>query len=235
MDGVTIFPKLPAYLRMYETEFTRNSAAREAAKKAAEGAKILMNINKITMPKPIALSKVPPGAAAEDAAASGGSGRASGERGGGRRAEAEEEEGGSAARSAGLEAETEVIEVAGGVGAATEGGGADGDLQPQQKRQAVQQYTPMPRSNVLPSHNAPRVVAGIRMELDLSTDVKGSSTRGKDKKVRAPRRCLRCVKYGGAAPAQCIGASTSKKSKKKDGEMCDYFHACGRAKGGEIP
>jgi hypothetical protein len=93
----------------------------------------------------------------------------------------------------------------------------------------------MPRSNVLPSHNAPRVVAGMSMELDLSTDVKGISKRGKDKKVRAPRRCLRCVKYGGAAPAQCIGASTSKQSKKKDGETCNYFHEDGTAKGGTLP
>jgi hypothetical protein len=92
-------------------------------------------------------------------------------------------------------------------------------------------YPPMPRSNVLPLHNAPRVVAGMSMELDLST---GITTRGKEEKSRAPRRCLRCVKHGGAAPSQCIGASTSKKNKKKDGVTCDYLHACGTAKEGEL-
>ena len=179
----------------------------------------------------------PPSAAAEVPAASGGSGRAAGERGGGRRAEAEEEEGGSAARSAGVVAEREVIEAAGGVGAATEGGGAGGESQPQQKRQAVQQYQPMPGSNVLPSHNAPRAVAGMNMELDLSTDagedggVKGITTRGKDTKTRASRTCKRCVRYTGAAPTECIGASTRRSNGVVD---CNYFHAYGTAKWGEL-
>jgi len=52
----------------------------------------------------------------------------------------------------------------------------------------------MPGSTVLPSLNAPRVVAGMNMELDLSTDagedggVKGITARGEDKRTRATRK-----------------------------------------------
>jgi hypothetical protein len=180
------------------------------------------------------VSEVPPGAAAEVPGACGGSGRAAGEKGGGRRAEAEEEEeeGGTAARSAGVVAESEEMEAAGGVGAATEGGGGGGESQRQQQRPAVQQYRPMPGSDVVPpSRNAPRVVAGMNMDLDSSTaagedgGVKGIKPRGKDQKTRQPRKCKRCVKNGGAAPSECTGAST----RKTEGD-CDYFHASGKAK-----
>ena len=72
VDGVSIFPKLPVYLRTYETEWKRNRAAREAATKAAEGVKTLTRVNTITMPRPSAVEEDASGAAP---AASGGSGR----------------------------------------------------------------------------------------------------------------------------------------------------------------
>ena len=90
----------------------------------------------------------------------------------------------------------------------------------------------MPGGNALTSHNAPMAVAGMNMQLVMTTDagedggVKDLKPRGKDKKTRAPRKCKRCVKSGGATPSQCIGASTSK---KKNGE-CDFSHASGEAK-----
>ena len=91
----------------------------------------------------------------------------------------------------------------------------------------------VPGSNVLPSHNAPtrQESAGIDMLLDLAPfagddgGVKGFKPRGKDKKPRAPRKCKRCVRHGGAAPSVCTGAST----RKTRGE-CDYFHPCGTPK-----
>jgi len=52
VDGKTIFPKLPVYLRTYHTAWQKNNAARDAAREAAAGAKVLTRINKITQRKP---------------------------------------------------------------------------------------------------------------------------------------------------------------------------------------
>ena len=59
VDGKTIFPKLPVYLRTYYTSFEHNQAVRASAKQAEGGAKLLKKVNNITN-KPPAAS--PPGA-----------------------------------------------------------------------------------------------------------------------------------------------------------------------------
>ena len=44
VNGKTIFPKLPAYLRSYETTWKRNQAARAAMRAAKPAAEILKQL-----------------------------------------------------------------------------------------------------------------------------------------------------------------------------------------------
>ena len=67
VNGVTIFPKLPVYLRMHHTVWQRNERARQAVETAAAGEVELARINAET------LQQLMP-AAAQAAAAGGGSG-----------------------------------------------------------------------------------------------------------------------------------------------------------------
>ena len=43
VDGVTIFPKLPVYLRTHHTAWTRNQRVKEAVRKAAPGEAVLVH------------------------------------------------------------------------------------------------------------------------------------------------------------------------------------------------
>jgi len=43
VDGKEVYPKLPAYLRLYLTEWQRGQAAKRTAKEAAAGAKVQLN------------------------------------------------------------------------------------------------------------------------------------------------------------------------------------------------
>jgi len=59
VDGKTIFPKLPVYLRTYYTSWEHNNAVRASAKLAEGGAKVLIKVNNLTNKAPAAS---PPGA-----------------------------------------------------------------------------------------------------------------------------------------------------------------------------
>ena len=48
MDGITIFPKLPVYLRTHHTAWTRNQRVKEAVRKAAPGEAVLTRLNEKT-------------------------------------------------------------------------------------------------------------------------------------------------------------------------------------------
>jgi len=48
VDGVTIFPKLPVYLRTHHTAWTRNQRVKEAVRKAAPGEAVLARLNEKT-------------------------------------------------------------------------------------------------------------------------------------------------------------------------------------------
>ena len=43
MDGKEVYPKVPAYLRLYLAKWQRAQAAKRTAKEAAAGAKVLLN------------------------------------------------------------------------------------------------------------------------------------------------------------------------------------------------
>jgi hypothetical protein len=45
VDGNEVWPKLPAYLRLYLAKWQRGQAAKRTAKEAAAGAKVLLNTN----------------------------------------------------------------------------------------------------------------------------------------------------------------------------------------------
>ena len=48
VDGVTIFPKLPVYLRTHHTAWARNQRVKEAVRKAAPGEAVLARLNEKT-------------------------------------------------------------------------------------------------------------------------------------------------------------------------------------------
>ena len=78
VDGVTIFPKLPVYLRTHHTSWTRNQRVKEAVRKAAPGEEVLKRINEKTRQEllaapPAAAMDVDVGAAVETPAGGGSS------------------------------------------------------------------------------------------------------------------------------------------------------------------
>jgi hypothetical protein len=53
VDGKDVFPKLPAYLRTYHSDWQRGQAASRTATEAAAGAQVLHPFDpEITNPKP---------------------------------------------------------------------------------------------------------------------------------------------------------------------------------------
>ena len=56
VDGATIFPKLPVYLRTYHKSWQRNQRVRDAVKAAAPGADLLKKLNAATAPQPASAS-----------------------------------------------------------------------------------------------------------------------------------------------------------------------------------
>ena len=57
VDGVTIFPKLPVYLRTHHTAWTRNQRVKEAVRKAVPSEAVLARLNEKTrqelLPEPV--------------------------------------------------------------------------------------------------------------------------------------------------------------------------------------
>lgn len=90
--------------------------------------------------------------------------------------------------------------------------------------QPVADPEPMPDIPRDATHNLPYIVtAGTAVgSIPAPSRRKRTGERGRDKpgKVRAPRRCRRCLQFGGGYPSECEG-------RRREREKCEYFDSSG--------
>jgi len=183
VDGVTIFPKLPAYLRTHHTAWQRNENTRKAVAAAASGEAELDRINAETLQQLLptqaagapALAAVPAAAVAAAAAAS--------------------VRGGAANAGPAPQATAAAGEAARGFWAA----GASGlPVMPfassSRSFLPLAQHPPLPPA-VFPTGESPVIAAGLRFgpAPPVRGEKRGNEQRGAGKKPRAQRRCKTCL------------------------------------------
>ena len=182
VDGITIFPKLPVYLRNHHTQWTKNRRVKDAIERNAAAMAQLD-------------AMVAAAAAAASEAGWGGSGGSDGGDGDGEGSGMMEYD--HTGDDAGDDAGSEL-----GIGA---GGGGSG-MSIAQHAPMPQNMGAFP-SNLYMVGGA---MIGLSRKRAAPGPARGNGERGKDKKKRAPRSCRHCrdvLKRGSEAAVECPGSA----------------------------
>jgi hypothetical protein len=194
VDGVTVFPKLPVYLSMHHTAWSRNQRVRDAVRAVAQGVAALAALNTRTAPS-LNLDRSPQAAAPAVAPA-------------------------IASISASAAAASQIRNPAAIASSPTPACAPTPfpDVMPPTCHHAP--MPPPPSSAMRPSHPRP-AVGGMNIGPQPQTNgppQRRHGQRGGDEHKRQPRSCQRCLANGGQNAQRCKG-----RAPRVGRAGCEYF------------